>query len=114
MILESMLAQALVGVGGGLAAELLHWYMLARKPEGIEAYRKKGLYWFTTLCMVLLGGSMPVLYVNGEASALLCFHLGAATPILLQKLINAPPDASAGMGLSARSGLASFRDFFRW
>jgi hypothetical protein len=48
------------------------------------------VYWVSTIGMILLGGLMPVLYLNGSASALLCFHLGAATPILLQKLVAAP------------------------
>jgi hypothetical protein len=60
--------------------------------------------------MILLGGAMPLLYIQGSASALLCFHLGAATPIILQKLIAAAPSATSHQG----PGETSLQDFFRW
>jgi hypothetical protein len=55
---------------------------------------------------------MPVLYISGAANALLCFHLGAATPLLLQKLVSAVPQAAQPMGPTG-SG-ASLREFFSW
>jgi hypothetical protein len=58
--------------------------------------------------MVLLGGLMPLLYLKGTASSILCFHLGAATPILLQKMVVAAPS------IVNPQGLPGFRDFFRW
>lgn len=79
--------QVLFDFMGGAAAELLHWYLLSRKPEGAAPYAKHALYWITTGGMMALGALMPLLYLSGPASALLCFHLGAATPILLQKLV---------------------------
>jgi hypothetical protein len=77
----------LVGLLGGGAAECFHWYVLARSGKPVAQYRRRPLYWATTLGMVLLGGAMPLLYVSGAANALLCFHLGATTPLLLQKLL---------------------------
>jgi hypothetical protein len=53
---------------------------------------------------------MPLLYIQGTASALLCFHLGAATPVIVQKLIANLPTAAAHQG----AGEASLRNFFRW
>ncbi|GLK70311.1 hypothetical protein KHC23_04915 [Ancylobacter dichloromethanicus] len=60
--------------------------------------------------MVVLGGLMPVLYLEGAASALLCFHLGAATPVIVQKLIANVPEAAARQG----PGEPTLRRFFRW
>lgn len=110
MVLESLLAQVLVALVGGLAAELLHWYALSRKRGGLKGYRVRTVYWVTTAGMVLLGGVMPVLYLQGTASALLCFHLGAATPVIVQKLVANLPSAVAHQG----PGDLSLREFFRW
>jgi len=110
MVLESLLAQIFVALVGGAAAELLHWYALSRKPGEVEKYGVQPIYWFTTAGMVLLGGIMPLLYIQGTASALLCFHLGAATPVIVQKLIANLPTAVAHQG----AGEASLRNFFRW
>jgi len=110
MILESLVAQILVSLIGGLTAELLHWYGLSRRPEALPKYQKRPLYWGTTVGMVVLGGVMPVLYIQGTASALLCFHLGVATPVIVQKLVATLPPLIATQG----EGDASIRDFFRW
>jgi hypothetical protein len=60
--------------------------------------------------MILLGALMPVLYLNGTASALLCFHLGAATPILLQKLVAAAPSLTHRQG----PGDPTLKEFYAW
>src|SRR3712207_708788 len=101
MILDEWWQQVAVAVIGGVAAECLHWYMLARQPGGASRFRKHAVYWVTTGIMVLLGGIMPLLYISGAASSALCFHLGAATPILLQKLASAAPQLAGAMGTSA-------------
>jgi hypothetical protein len=59
--------------------------------------------------MILLGGVMPLLYLKGTTSAVLCFHLGAATPILLEKLIAVAPSIANPQG-----GSGGFREFFKW
>ena len=110
MILDSILIQVLVALTGGIAAELLHWYALSRRPGAIQKYRLKPVYWFTTGAMIALGGMMPVLYIQGSASALLCFHLGAATPVIVEKLITSIPTQVAEQGGDG----ASLKDFFRW
>ena len=112
MVVEERWLQLVLALAGGLAAELLHWYGLARKPGGVKPYQKRALYWVTTLGMIALGGLMPVLYISGAANALLCFHLGAATPLLLQKLVSTAPQAAQPMG--STRGEASLREFFRW
>lgn len=110
MQLTQLWQQALFGFVGGIAAEILHWYLLARKPRGTKAYAKRALYWLTTAGMIGIGALMPVLYLSGPASALLCFHLGAATPLLLQKLISAAPHISQPQGPSD----PTMWDFFEW
>ena len=110
MVLDSLFAQIVVALAGGAAAELLHWYALSRKPDELKKYQVQPIYWFTTAGMVLLGGIMPLLYIQGTASALLCFHLGAATPVIVQKLIANLPAAVVHQG----GGSASLRGFFSW
>ena len=110
MILDLLIQQVLVAVLGGCAAELLHWYMLARKPGGVAKFSTQPAYWATTGLMIALGGLMPVLYIQGSASAPLCFHLGAATPVVIQKLVAAQPTLVTRQG----GGGASLRDFFTW
>lgn len=105
--------QCLLGVAGGLGCELLHWYSLSRKPQGAKRFSKQPVYWVTTTGMILLGGAMPLLYLQGTASALLCFHLGAATPILLQKLVAAAPPLTRGQGGNSLAD-ATFRQFLAW
>jgi len=83
MQITQLWAQSLVAIFGGLACELLHWYSLSRKPSGAARFAHRPVYWITTLGMILLAGAMPLLYLQGTSTALLGFHLGAATPILL-------------------------------
>jgi len=97
---------AVWGSVGGAAAEVLHWYMLARQPGGTARYSAGMVYWVSTVLMIGLGALVPVLYIEGAASALLCFHLGAATPVILQKLIAALPAPVQAQG--ARASLRSF------
>lgn len=112
MNLDSLAMQVAVALAGGIAAELLHWYALSRKDGGADAFKAKPIYWVTTLGMVLLGGLMPVLYIQGSASALLCFHLGAATPVIVQKLVANLPAGVAQQ--NARDNRATLRSFFAW
>lgn len=110
MSVDTLLAQIAFAVLGGIAAEILHWHGLSRRPGALPKYSKAPIYWITTLGLVALGGIMPLLYINGSASALLCFHLGAATPVTLQKLIANVPKAATPLGPEQRS----ITDFFRW
>lgn len=100
---------AVWGAVGGAAAEVLHWYMLARQLAGATRYAMGVVYWVSTTLMIGLGALMPVLYIEGSASALLCFHLGAATPVILQKLVAALPAAVQAQGVQP-----TLRSFFSW
>ena len=111
MILDKLYAQVLIALLGGVAAELLHWYALSRREGGATAYKKHLVYWLTTIGMVLLGGFMPLLYLQGPSTALLCFHLGATTPVIVQKLLANLPAAVAHQGHETQGSL---KDFFSW
>ena len=113
MVVTQLWAQCLLGIAGGLACELLHWYSLSRKPGGVARFSRSAVYWVTTAGMILLAGAMPLLYLQGTASALLCFHLGAATPILLQKLVTAAPQLARAQGVQYAEG-PTVRQFFSW
>jgi len=110
MNLDTLSAQIAVALLGGVAAELLHWYALSRRPGGSGRFKVHNIYWVTTGGMVMLGGVMPLLYLQGTASALLCFHLGATAPVILQKLVANLPVAVANQGPDA----PTLRDFFTW
>jgi hypothetical protein len=109
MVLTELWQQIGFAVAGGLAAEVLHWYMLTRRPGGAARFRARSGYWLWTIGMIAMGGLMPALYIDGSATALLCFHLGAATPLLLQKLVTALPAMAQAQGVRT-----SLRDFLTW
>jgi hypothetical protein len=113
MQVNQLWAQCLLGIAGGFACELLHWYSLSRKPGGAARFSRHVVYWITTAGMILVAGAMPILYLQGTASALLCFHLGAATPILLQKLVAAAPQLARGQGVED-AAVPTLGQFFGW
>lgn len=113
MIVSELWQQVLLAIGGGAAAELLHWYVLARRQKPISRYAVEPLYWVTTVAMVFLGGLTPLLYVSGSANALLCFHLGATTPMLLAKLLSQLPEVAQQQG-AAQADEVSLRQFLSW
>ncbi|MGR5320893.1 hypothetical protein [Vibrio sp. DNB22_19_1] len=111
MLIDDLVTQILIALVGGVTAELLHWYGLSRRPTNVmPRYAKKPIYWITTVGMISIGGIMPFLYIQGSASALLCFHLGAATPVILQKLVTSVPDSVVTQGDKPDS----IKDFFTW
>ncbi len=112
MELSLIWQQMLLGGIGGCACEVLHWYNLARKPGGAKKYATGPLYWGTTAAMVGLGALMPLLYLAGTASALLCFHLGIATPLLLQKMVASIPKGIRPQG--AADNVPTLSNFVRW
>jgi hypothetical protein len=109
MILDQLWHQALMGMAGGMMLELLHWYRLTRKFPN-KQFIRSGIYWVSTVSMWGLGAVTPILYSSGSASALLCFHLGASAPLLLQKLATTTP---ALVTAQSSTGF-SFRDFCEW
>lgn len=91
MVLESGLFVFAVGMAGGAANELLHWWIL-RENLHFPQYAKGFFYWIVTLAMILLGGVLALLQLGDEGNALVAFQIGLAAPMLLQKIIKAAPN----------------------
>lgn len=108
MALESDVAVFAVGVAGGAANELLHWWGLRESPR-LPEYVKSIFYWLVTLAMVLLGGALAWLQLGSQSDALIAFQIGLAAPMLLQKLVKVAPQPVGGMGGPPSTG--SLRDF---
>jgi hypothetical protein len=96
------------GAAGGVALELLHWYALRRDPK-LPAYAGSPIYWIITAGMIALGGLVAVLYFGARAEALLAFHVGASTPLILQKLTT-----TIAKQPGAKGGSPTVLDFFHW
>lgn len=112
MIIQGLPEQIAIATFGGFCVEVLHWYMLSRKEQGIAEFKKSFTYWAITGLMILIGGSMPFFYLSGPSEALLCFHLGATAPLLLQKLATIPPEPIISQGSEIPIGRT--RRFFTW
>lgn len=108
MALESDLAVFGVGIVGGAANELLHWWGL-RESQRLPKYAKSIFYWLVTCAMVFLGGGLAWLQLGSQSDALVAFQIGLAAPMLLQRLVKAAPQPRGGMGASAST--SSLRDF---
>ncbi len=108
MVLESDLAVFGVGLSGGAANELLHWWGLKENPN-LPAYARSWFYWTVTLAMIVMGGGLAWLQLGARADAFIAFQIGLAAPMVLQKLIKAAPDHAGGMGAAK----ADLRDFLR-
>ena len=84
MQLNSSLEVFVVGTFGGVLLELLHWYKL-RRDERLPDYVGSPHYWFISFAMALVGGSVALLYFGARADAILVFHTGLSTPLILEK-----------------------------
>lgn len=109
MALESGLTVFEVGLSGGIANEILHWWGLRENPQ-LPEYARRPVYWITTLAMTLLGGGLAWLQLGAHADGLIAFQIGLAAPMVLQKLAKTAPDRTGGMGLA---GQPSILDFLR-
>ena len=111
MTITGAFAVFLVGCAGGVLAEMLHWYCLRDKPERPQ-YATSPFYWTLTAGMVLAGGLICWLYFGATVEGPVGLHIGASTPILLQKLFSTVPEQSGARALLAPK--ASLRSFFTW
>ncbi|TGT78429.1 hypothetical protein EN802_01950 [bacterium M00.F.Ca.ET.159.01.1.1] len=59
--------------------------------------------------MAMVGGGLAVLYFGTQADAIVTFHVGLSTPLILQKLTTTVADVPGGKGTSA-----SVVSFFTW
>jgi hypothetical protein len=105
--LTSDWAVFLVGLFGGAAAELVHWFGLRTNPR-FPQYWTSFRYWMITGIMMLVAGVFTWLNFGSQAQGLTAFEIGLLTPLILQKAI------AAGAGKeTARSPRANLNDFFR-
>jgi hypothetical protein len=104
---------ALVGAAGGAVAELLHWWNL-RTMRSWPLYARHARYWILTVLMIGIAGGVARLYFGDRANAVLTLHIGASTPLLLQKFVTSLPSAGESKVKAAALGTASVRRFFRW
>ena len=107
-MLTSSLQVFLCGLAGGAVLELLHWYNIRRDPQ-IPAYARSPLYWIITVLMAIVGGGLALLYFGSQADAIVTFHVGLSTPLILQKLTTTVANVPGGKG----SG-PSVVSFFTW
>src|SRR5580700_10883585 len=91
MALDNLWVVFLVGTLGGAFAELLHWWNL-RQQEVLPAYVKRPFYWIVTVLLMVAGGGMAVLYFGARADGMIVLHVGAGTPLILQKLVTSIPE----------------------
>jgi hypothetical protein len=107
-MLTSSLQIFLVGLAGGAVLELLHWYNIRRDPQ-LPAYAGSPFYWIITILMAVVGGGLALLYFGSQADAIVTFHVGLSTPLILQKLTTTVANVPGGKGLNA-----SLVSFFTW
>ncbi len=103
---------ALVGAAGGAAAEILHWWNL-RTLDAWPLYAGRARYWILTLLMIGIAGGIARLYFGDHANAIVTLHIGASTPLLIQKFVTSVPAGKTTLPAAVR-GTASVRLFFRW
>jgi hypothetical protein len=112
MIIEGSSAIFGVGCGGGLIAELLHWWNLRESPQ-LPAYAKSPFYWVITIAMILMGGFMAWIYFGNRAEAIVAVHIGVATPLILQKLVTSVPEPKGAKNIIVTPA-PTLRRFFTW
>jgi hypothetical protein len=98
----------LVGLAGGMVLELLHWYNIRTDPQW-PTYVSSPLYWIITMLMAAVGGGLALLYFGSQADAIVTFHVGLSTPLILQKLTTTVANVPGAKGTTA-----SIVSFFRW
>ncbi len=91
------------GLLGGLGAEAIVIYdIFHQKPSVFPWWIKSKKYYIIASIMILFGGAIALAYSRSGATlnAILSLQIGASTPIILRKLIDAsserpsPPDPS--------------------
>lgn len=79
-----------IGILGSVAVEILDAYKIYIDDSDFPSrYKKVGFYAVRTF-LAVLGGFIA--HAHGAQTALLAFHIGAATPLMLQALGQRLPD----------------------
>lgn len=89
----------LLGVLGGLFAELLGWFEVrklspGRRPE----FLKSKFYWILTAAMILAGGALVDVYLASDISfkPIIAVNIGASAPLIIGKLVAQAPTVEPG------------------
>jgi hypothetical protein len=81
---------------GGVALEVVGHYKIRKSnfPQWLKTKR----YWFSTAAMILVGGGLAFTYVESGYALhpLLALNVGAAAPLILERLSAVAPDISPG------------------
>jgi hypothetical protein len=96
-----------VGILGGAANEILHWWGLRTSSE-LPTYARSIFYWAITLTMAVLGGLVARLQLGGGGEPMIAFEVGLLTPLLLKKLVTAAGENEGRMGASSQANLMRF------
>lgn len=82
------------GLLGSVAVEVLRAVRVYEDGKRVPArYSRKG-FWIARVMLAMIGGAVTVAYnIN---SPILAFHIGAATPSILESLSKNPPNKPAG------------------
>jgi hypothetical protein len=112
MVIEGAMAIFGVGCGGGVLAELFHWWGL-RQNDKLPDYGSKPAYWIITLAMILAGGFIAWLYFGESAEGIVALHVGISTPLILQKLVTTIPQTDGSKNIVMKPA-PSVRSFFTW
>lgn len=90
LIVDIFSSAFFIGILGSVAVEILDAYKVYVADSNFPSrYRKPGFYAVRTF-LAVLGGFLA--YAHGAQTALLAFHIGAATPLMLQALGQRAPD----------------------
>lgn len=84
----------LYGVAGGLFAELLGLFKLRRQSSSDFPHWLKSLfYWMVTLCMILAGGVLCIIYTKAgiELNPLVALNIGASAPLIIGSIVAHAP-----------------------
>ncbi len=96
----------LLGVIGGLLAEVLKWYQLRESPTP-PAYLKSVMYWAITVVMALVGGLLAVIQNPVTSQPFLALNIGISAPLILKGLAAVVPikpatDTAPAFGTEAK------------
>jgi len=80
----------LLGIIGGLMAEVLKWYQLRESPTP-PPYLKSVLYWVITVVMALVGGLLAVIQNVPASQPILALNIGISAPLILKGLAAVTP-----------------------
>ncbi len=80
----------LLGIVGGLMAEVLKWYQL-RESLTPPPYLKSIMYWVITVVMALVGGLLAVIQNVPPTQPILALNIGISAPLILRGLAAVTP-----------------------